>query len=621
MNRLLTIVAFFMATISVAQDSYQVSIDLTKVVNDQVPVNIMVPSVNKDVVEYHMAKVVPGTYSISDFGRFVTDFKALDKKGKELKVLVMGAGKNIYQIEEAQKLVSISYNVHDTFDKAPGYDKNVVFEPGGTSIEADRDVFVMNTFGFVGYIDGMKFNPYEVTIKHKETIYGATSLMRKSATMDTDVFIADNFNFLADAPIMYSVPDTVTREIAGAKIIISVYSPNKKIGASDVMDNIYDLMVAQSNYLGGKLPVDRYAYLIYLMDYNSFSGAMGALEHSYSSLYTLPEGNVDQLAQTVRDVAAHEFFHIVTPLNIHSEEIHDFNYIEPKMSEHLWLYEGVTEYSSMHVQVKYGLYDQSKFFLEVKDKLRVADQFPNNVSFTEMSERILEPKFEKMYTNVYYKGALIGMCLDLHLLKYSNGEKDLQWLLRQLSKEYGISKAFKDEELFAKIESLTYPEVGDFLRTYVGGTTELPIAEVLDWVGITYESQKKVNQVSLGKIGLGVNENQEIIIANTSGMNEFGKKMGYQKGDAILSINGKGFNLVTAQTILDDFNANTKPGDKVTMVVRREIEGVSSEITLSDKAIGVEVVEKHYIEVNEDATSEQEILRSKWLTSEADQKF
>ncbi len=616
MKNSLTILGVCLASLLVAQDAYQVTIDLTKVKGDQVPVTIEVPKITEDYVEFHMAKVVPGTYSISDFGRFVTDFRAYDKKGKELTVDPMGTARNIYGISDAKKLNTISYRVHDTFDEAPGYADNVVFEPGGTNIEADRDVFVMNTFGFVGYIDGMKFNPFEVTIKHKEKIYGATSLKRKSATADTDVFVADNFNFLADAPIMYCEPDTVTKDIAGAKIIVSVFSPNGKMTANDVMDNIYDLMVAQSNYLGGKLPVDRYAYLIYLMDYNSLSGAMGALEHSYSSLYTLPEGDPDQLAQTVRDVAAHEFFHIVTPLNIHSEEIHDFNYIDPQMSQHLWLYEGVTEYSSMHVQVKYGLYDRETFLAEVKDKLQVAEQFPPNVSFTEMSERILEPEFEPMYTNVYYKGALIGMCLDLHLIKYSNGDKDLQWLMRELSKEYGMNKAFMDEELFDKIESLTYPEIGQFLRTYVGGKEALPIVETLSWAGIEYEEEQVKKQISLGKINLNLNEDQEIYIANASQMNEFGEAMGYQEGDVLLALNDQEISLATINALFDAFVAETKEGDDVTMKVRRTVDGKQSEVVLSAKAIAVEVPDRHVLSLAEEISEEQKMIREKWLSAE-----
>lgn len=615
MRKVIIILTMSMTTLVFGQDPYLVTIDLSQAKGDQVPVTIELPKISEDYVEYHMAKVVPGTYSISDFGRFVTDFRAFDKKGNELTVDPMGTARNIYGISDAKKLRKITYWVHDTFDEAPGYNDNVVFEPGGSNIEAERDVFVMNTFGFVGYIDGMKFNPYEVTIKHKENIYGATSLNRKSASADTDVFVAKNFNFLADAPIMYCEPDTVTKEIAGAKIIVSVYSPNDKMSATDVMDNIYDLMVAQSKYLGGRLPVDRYAYLIYLMDYNSMSGSMGALEHSYSSLYTLPEGDPDQLAQTVRDVAAHEFFHIVTPLNIHSEEIHNFNYIDPEMSQHLWLYEGVTEYSSMHVQVKYGLYDRETFLSEIQQKMQVADQFPPNVSFTEMSERILEPEFEPMYTNVYYKGALIGMCLDLYLIKYSNGEKDLQWLMRELSKEYGMNQAFIDEELFDKIETLTYPEVGEFLKNHVGGSEPLPIQEVLSWAGVDYVEEQMKTQISLGKINLNLNEDREIFIADISQMNEFGEAMGYQEGDVLLALNGEEMTLANANDLFEAYVNETEVGDEVSVKVRREVEGVPTEIVLTANAIGVEVSERHGLSYVKDITDEQKLVKEAWLSA------
>lgn len=614
MKKILTAIGVLCALSILAQDPIKVSIDLTQAKNDQVPVAIEFPKIEKDFVEYHMAKIVPGTYSISDFGRMVTDFKAFDKKGRELSVDPMGAAQNIYGISDAKKLKKVTYWVHDTFDEAPRYQDNIVFEPGGTSIEAERDVFVMNTFGFVGYIDGMKFNPYEVSIKHKESIYGATSLKRSSATTDTDVFVADNFNFLADAPIMYCEPDTVTREIAGAEILVSVFSPNNKMSAQDVMDNVYDLMVAQSEYLGGQLPVDRYAYLIYLLDYNSLSGAMGALEHSYSSLYTLPEGDPAQLAQTVRDVAAHEFFHIVTPLNIHSEEIHDFNYIDPEMSQHLWLYEGVTEYSSMHVQVRYDLYDREAFLGQVKEKLQVAEQFPL-VSFTEMSERILEDEFEPMYTNVYYKGALIGMCLDLYLIKYSNGEKDLQWLMRELAKEYGMNKAFKDEELFDKIESLTYPEIGDFLRTYVSGEEKLPVTDVLAWAGVNYQEEQTIKQISLGKINLNLNEKQEIFIVSTAQMNEFGEAMGYKEGDVLVSLNGVQLSLANINSEFEKYIAETKEGDEVTMVVRREVEGEEKEVALKAAAITVDVQDKHVLSFEESPTEEQKKIKERWLSA------
>lgn len=139
------------------------------------------------------------------------------------------------------------------------------------------------------------------------------------------------------------------------------------------------------------------------------------------------------MAQTIRDIAAHEFFHILTPLNIHSEQIHDFDYIQPEMSKHLWLYEGVTEYAAGHMQVKYGLMDLPTYLDVLRSKMANASSYQDLLPFTQMSEEVLE-KYQDQYGNVYEKGALIGLCLDIALLKHSGGKYNLQQLMRDLAK-------------------------------------------------------------------------------------------------------------------------------------------------------------------------------------------
>ncbi len=592
-----------LATQVQAQTTYQVSIDLNDTRNDQLSVEIMTPEVKNNSVEYHMPKVVPGTYSISDFGRLVTDFQALDKKGRPLAVERLST--NRWNIADAKNLVKITYRIHDSYDKAKGYKNNPIFEPGGTNIEGDRQVFILNTFGIVGYLQGMKSYPYEVAVIHPEEIYGATSLKRKSASATSDTFSAQNYNSLVDAPIMYCKPDTITQTIAGANIIVSVFSPNDQLTARDVMNNLKDLMEAQSQYLGGALPVDRYAYLIYLSDESSLSGAWGALEHSYSSLYYLPESNPQQLKQTVRDVAAHEFFHIVTPLSIHSEEIHNFNYIEPEMSQHLWLYEGVTEYSASHVQVKYGLITPDQYLETIREKLQVAEQFPA-VSFTVMSKNILEPDYEDMFINVYNRGALIAMCLDLYLIKYSNGEKNLQWLMRALAEKYGINEPFKDEDLFGVIESLTYPEIGEFLRMHVEGDEPLPIARVLGWAGIKYAEELKIEINTLGQVGIGINEQQQLVIADVSNLNAFGKKMGYQKDDILISVNGGAMTLASYKDTMAQFE-RLNAGEEVTVVVERE----GKQLPLRAPVTKVSTSQEHVMTFTEETANSQ--IPKSWL--------
>ena len=62
--------------------------------------------------------------------------------------------------------------------------------------------------------------------------------------------------------------------------------------------------------------------------------------------------------------------------------------------------------------------------------------------------------------------------------------------MHQLSNEYGVSKPFNDADLFAKITSLTYPEVGAFLTKYVAGPTPIPYYEYLSKVGVTKVTKK-----------------------------------------------------------------------------------------------------------------------------------
>ncbi len=609
------LVSFFVISfLSAAQQKYQVTIDLTKASEDKVPVEIIVPTIETETVEYHMAKIVPGTYSISDFGRFVDDFKALDAEGNELSF--KNTSINKWVIEDAKKLSKITYWIEDSFDEFSGYGKNKLFEPGGMSIEADRNVFVMNTFGFVGYIDGLKFQPFELTIKHDENIFGATSLKKASSTSTSDTFEASNFNFLADAPIMYCEPDTITKNIAGADILVSVYSPNKVLKASDVMDNIDELMEAQADYLGGKLPVDRYAYLIYLFDGQSISGAMGALEHSYSSLYTLPEMDPQRISQTVKDVAAHEFFHIVTPLNIHSEEIGDFDYIDPKMSKHLWLYEGVTEYASQHVQIKYGLYGIDDFLGEMQSKMSQQEQYNVDIPYTEFSQNILEPKNERRYGDVYAGGALIAMCLDLTIIKSTNGGNDLQGVLRELAKLYGPNKSFKDDQLFDEIEKITNKDVRAFLDKYVGGSDPLPYQEILAWAGINYTSESEDMVITAGKFSPGMNDDEEIYVRSIDNLNSFGKSLGFKKDDIILKWNGEEMTPNTFGQIIQDFYTNTEKGDKVVVIVKRVVKGKIKEVKLKAKAQLVKSSQKHGMELAENPSDEQKAIRKVWLTTE-----
>lgn len=596
------------------RDAYHFSLDLTKVKKDQLKVTLIPPAVKSaagaaNEIVYHLPKIVPGTYANYDFGRFVSDFTVLDKSGKPIPVEKLDD--NSWKITKADQMAQIVYTVDDSYDTELG---NTIFEPAGTSIDSGK-VFALNTHGFFGYFDQMKKMKYEIQVKKPRDFYGSTSLISVESTPTQDTYVTDSYMDLTDAPMLYNRPDTTVLKIGGADILVSVYSPNGVANSKDIANNIQELLTAQKEYMGGKLPIKKYAFIIYLFDKPTQSGAMGALEHSYSSFYCLPEARPELLTQTIRDVSSHEFFHTLTPLSIHSEEIGDFDYNQPQMSKHLWLYEGVTEYSAGHMQIKYGLIDLPTYLEMLNEKINTSiSSFNDTLPFTVMSKQCLDV-YKEQYGNVYQKGALIGMCLDIKLRSLSGGKYGIQNMMADLSKVYGKQQSFKDDELFDQITKLTYPEIRQFFARYVEGNEPLPLKETFQQVGLELKGGDKTKVASLGKVSLGYNEEtQRMVVANVNQLNAFGKQLGYKKGDELVALNGKTLTIETMKDVMEEYKTKTKEGDKVEILVARKGEdGKEVKTKLTAPAILVEGDSKYEVTPAAKPTPEQLALRDAWL--------
>jgi hypothetical protein len=57
--------------------SYQYTVDLTKVVDDRVFVELSTPSITSSEITFYMPKIIPGTYRIADYGRFIHDLPSV----------------------------------------------------------------------------------------------------------------------------------------------------------------------------------------------------------------------------------------------------------------------------------------------------------------------------------------------------------------------------------------------------------------------------------------------------------------------------------------------------------------------------------------------------------------
>jgi predicted metalloprotease with PDZ domain len=560
------------STSATSKEDIQVSINLNEIKEDKVLVTVKSPKIKTDEITYHIPKMVPGTYSQDNYGRYIDDLKAYDKKGNALNVNKKDT--NSWSISNAKNLDKITYLVNDTYDieTGKGFGSDEIFSPAGSNIDAGKNV-MLNTHCFVGYFTNYMAVPYKVTVSHPAELWGATSMKDMDPANTSDLFITTRYAELVENPIMYSKPNYTSFVVDDMEIQIAVYSPSGKITAEDITPDMKTMMTAQKKFLGPVNATKKYSVLLYLSKMKEDAQGFGALEHPTATTVVFPEMMpTEALNEQLKDVVSHEFFHIVTPLTIHSQEIQNFDYNDPKMSEHLWMYEGVTEYFANLFQINQGLIEESEFYTRIAGKIENASKLNDTMPFTTMSKNVFVEPYKTQYLNVYEKGAMIGMCLDIIIRENSNGKRGILDLMHKLSNEYGVSKAFNDDELFAKITQLTYPEVGDFLKTYVAGPTPIPYDKYLAKVGVTKITKKAPTNVFLkGQVPyITVNQStKEISVLPNIELNDFYTNLGLKGGDIIVAINEKNYSLDTIYDMIME-SEKWKENDSIIVKIKRD---------------------------------------------------
>ena len=589
------------------------NINLSNVTDDKVPVQIDPGRFSKDTIVFRLPRVVQGTYAVSDFGSFIEDFKALDYNGNELQFEKKDV--NTWVIYEASKLDKITYWVNDTFD-IEGGGQSTPFSPSGTNIESDN--YVLNLHGFVGYFDSLKTNSYVVNVTAPIEFDRTSALLKVEENISEDGkhvttrYKAERYFDVTDNPMMYGKLDVEEFQVGDINIVLSVYSPNNAHTAKKLKETIFKMMQAQKAYLGETNSTKRYDIYVYLAgSSNGSPRGFGALEHHTSTVVVMPESmSQESLESSLIDIVSHEFFHILTPLSVHSEDVHYFDYDQPTFSEHLWMYEGLTEYFATLFQVNQGLVSEDEFYTKLLEKINIASSLDDTMSFTEMSKNILDKPYADNYYNVYQKGALIGMCLDIIIREESQGQRGILSVMKQLAANYGIDKPFEDDKIIDEIVAMTYPSVGVFFKTHVIGGTPIDYNLYFAKVGLGMNLGRiETNYVQNdGKMIIrGDKETGSVLFNDEVLDNSFWKECGVQPKDKIAEINGVTLSRENANSVFAEV-FDWKPGIEINVLLDRGGEAIRIKKTLSPT-----FTTGKKLSLNADATSEQQLLLKAWL--------
>lgn len=553
-------------------ETLTVVLDLIDISDDQVKVRIDPPNFDTETTTFMFPKIIPGTYSVADYGRAVENFTAFDSDGNELAVSRLNT--NTWVIEGASRLDYITYRVNDTFDSEKGDvftpGGTDIFSPAGTNISAGEN-FVLNMAGFAGYFEGKEDIPYILDIDHPEDLFPATALTDENKKNNKAVFTVNRYAEVVDNPIMFAPSEAYSFMEGDMEVILQVYAPEgSTINAESLAPGLETMMQAQKNYLGPINNTSKYAILTYITTGKKDDAqGIGALEHNYSTTAVFRQSMTEE---DLVGVISHEFFHTLTPLNVHSENIQYWNFNDPDLSKHLWMYEGITEYFAQHFQVAEGLVGEQEFLDRMYTKISTSHAYKSDLSFTEMSDNVLEPGMHEQFPNVYLKGALMAMCLDIIIRENSNGERGLLDVMGQLSEMYGPEKPFKEDEIISVFTEITYPEVGSFLNEHIVAGIPVDYDHYLHKVGINKVAKQVPEQIAFirGKIPyIQIDQaKQQVVATLPDDQNAFFSALGVEQGDILLELNKQPFDSEDLMSVAM-LGYGLKEGDPVSLKIER----------------------------------------------------
>ncbi|MGB1206284.1 MAG: hypothetical protein ACPG5B_11590 [Chitinophagales bacterium] len=527
-------IIFFAYSFSLsAQKHYEVLVNIQDLEeNKEAKITIIPPKIDAKTATFimpmHYFSEIYGSINIK---KYVKKFKALNEKNKPLKYeFVSNNGIVIYKAKELAK-IEYAINIKD-LDYLFYIDKQEVSKE-------KRKSLVFEHHNFFGYLQAYSNIPFHIEIqKSSNNLYPATALRLAAKSAKVDTFSVPNYSTLFSKPILYAPADTTSFRVGNTNFHVAIFSESGRVKAYQIHNYLRNVTEGIYAFLGN-FPLKNYHFTMYFSeqklsrssDLSTFGGSMC----TNASFYRLPElREAKKMKKVIYKIASHELLHLFSPYELHSEKAHHNGLESENISQHLWLYEGVTEYLSCLALKEAGLWSDEVFWNEISRKIGLSEQF-ETFSLTKMSEHIYQKKYRKAFPNFYYRGALVAFLLDIEIQKCSENSENLLSILQKMTVKYGHEEPFDDENFIDELVAMTCSEVQVFFDTYIIGTEKLPFSSYFDEINMTYFEAYIDTLGTYGKFVLWPNYKKGLMEFKKIERNE----LNLQNGDMLLSINGE----------------------------------------------------------------------------------
>jgi predicted metalloprotease with PDZ domain len=567
-NRFILAALILLAGSQAFAQSLNYEVDITNTKSKRATVTLRPQKLAAKKMTFQMPAWAPGAYSLTNYGRYVKDVKAIDKKGKELKVTQVNP--NRWEIANAQSLDRITYDVLDSHKDSTSLWFGMA--------HIDSMLFFANGTTLYGYVNDRKNVPATVTYKLPSDweVATAADYAKPRSKRDCDfrqtAFKFKNYDELVDQPAIAS-RELQTRcfDQDGAHYEVVVVS-QKPFQMDSLAEVTKQIVKVQTDFFK-ETPFKHYTFMYYNPVFQHMpSFNQGALEHMNASAYLLANIPWEGFRDFGLRIISHEFFHLWNVKRIHSDKLGPFDYTKAVETTSLWLSEGITDYYAHSLLARSGITTPASLLEDIR--VWHANYRTSRPAKTMSLEEISRVEADFVIENaivLYTKGPLVGMMLDAEIRSRTQNKKSLDDVMLALNADAKKGKHFKDHELIGKIGKIVGLDLSDFNRRYIAGTDTIDLEQFVNRLGLT-------TKIDFTEAFAGVRSQQTSngVLYSELPPNSLLLRAGLEPGDTVVKINDIAATEQNIRQIIQD-----NPESSIKLEVRSKGEDASLRFTPS----------------------------------------
>ena len=431
-------------------------------------VDLTVPSEGRDSVMLMMPIWSPGMYALQSYGDRVTTIAAKSPDGAALDVTRTSPSRWVVKTNRAPN-VTVSYTVS---------------APRGTNLSSgvnDTSLVIIGPATFMTLAEPTG-RASDVRLDLPANWKPAVTSLDNASDGKPNHFVAPNYDVLADSPILAGTHMSSAELTVGGVRHRWAYLGDAEWGADKAADWVKPLIEEHLRFWG-TLPLRNYTFLNIV----TAAGPGSGVEHLNSVAIntngrepTTPEARFRQAS-----FISHEYFHAMNVKRLRPVELGPFDYEHTPVTTGLWVAEGLTSYFGDLLAARGGLGSPEDYLALESRHIRDLQNSPGRLVQTleqasaQMFERI--PATQRV--DYYVKGPVVGLVLDAHIRKKTNGKKSMDDVIRLEFQRWSGARGYSAQDFAKTASDAVGFDVAPLMHTLVGTTEEVDYAEMLDWFG------------------------------------------------------------------------------------------------------------------------------------------